>query len=242
MAAFRARLQLDAGETAEAEKWLAATDLGIYREITRATEFEFIVFARVLIEQSRCGDAQTLLQRLLIHAEGLGRTHSAVEILILLAINARKQGAPKVARQYCEKALALGRQEGYVRVFADEGPRLGALLIELLEPSPRRSREVGGDRATGYVREILARITAERSPAEVSPGSGRTPADIQAQLTPREKTVLRFLLDALTNRQIADQLGVTVRTAKAHTTSIYRKMGVKTRAQCIKAARDLTLR
>jgi non-specific serine/threonine protein kinase len=54
-----------------------------------------------------------------------------------------------------------------------------------------------------------------------------------AQLTDREQQVVRLLgaEAGLTNRQLAGQLYVTVRTVEAHMTNIMRKLGVSSRAQ-----------
>ncbi|MCC6605653.1 MAG: hypothetical protein IT327_20770 [Anaerolineae bacterium] len=60
-------------------------------------------------------------------------------------------------------------------------------------------------------------------------------------LTPREVEVLHLLVAGASNRQIAEALVVTTRTAKAHVSSILQKLGVSTRAQAMAAARDLSL-
>ncbi len=63
----------------------------------------------------------------------------------------------------------------------------------------------------------------------------------QESLTPREVEVLHLLMDGASNRQIAEALVVTTRTAKAHVSSILQKLGVSSRAQAVAAARDLSL-
>ncbi len=63
----------------------------------------------------------------------------------------------------------------------------------------------------------------------------------EESLTPREVEVLHLLVAGATNRQIAEALVVTTRTAKAHVSSILQKLGVTTRAQAVAAARDLSL-
>lgn len=50
-------------------------------------------------------------------------------------------------------------------------------------------------------------------------------------LTPREWEVLGLLRDGLSNEQIAERLGITLRTAKFHVSEILSKLGVKTREQ-----------
>ena len=50
-------------------------------------------------------------------------------------------------------------------------------------------------------------------------------------LTPREWEVLAFLRQRLSNEQIAERLGITLRTAKFHVSEILSKLSVETREQ-----------
>jgi DNA-binding NarL/FixJ family response regulator len=56
------------------------------------------------------------------------------------------------------------------------------------------------------------------------------PGDV-ADLSPREVEVLRLVVEGLLNKQIAQRLGVTERTVKAHLTSAYQRIGVADRTQ-----------
>lgn len=57
-------------------------------------------------------------------------------------------------------------------------------------------------------------------------------------LTPREHDVLRSISAALPNKQIGAHLGSTEGTVKRHANTIYRKLGVTSRAQAILAAQQ----
>jgi NarL family two-component system response regulator LiaR len=48
------------------------------------------------------------------------------------------------------------------------------------------------------------------------------------ELTTREIEVLRLMAQGGSNRQIAEQLQIEMRTVKYHATNIYAKLGVKT--------------
>ncbi|WP_416957308.1 response regulator [Nocardioides sp. T5] len=52
-----------------------------------------------------------------------------------------------------------------------------------------------------------------------------------AALSPREAEVLRLVVEGLLNKQIAQRLGITERTVKAHLTSAYQRIGVADRTQ-----------
>ena len=61
------------------------------------------------------------------------------------------------------------------------------------------------------------------------------------QLTARELEVLQLIAEGLTNRQIADQLVISVGTAKYYTSQIYSKLHVSNRTQAVARARELLL-
>ena len=56
------------------------------------------------------------------------------------------------------------------------------------------------------------------------------------ELTARERTVLGMLGAGLTNREIADLLGISPHTVKDHCSSIYRRLGANNRASAISRA------
>jgi DNA-binding NarL/FixJ family response regulator len=71
------------------------------------------------------------------------------------------------------------------------------------------------------------RLLSRRSP--VVTGTAQE-VDVGA-LSPREAEVVRLVVDGLLNKQIAQRLGITERTVKAHLTSAYQRIGVADRTQ-----------
>jgi ATP/maltotriose-dependent transcriptional regulator MalT len=63
----------------------------------------------------------------------------------------------------------------------------------------------------------------------------------RGDLTAREIEILRLVADQLTNKDIADRLFVSVRTVHAHLRSIFRKLGVTSRAAAGRRAAELDL-
>ena len=55
-------------------------------------------------------------------------------------------------------------------------------------------------------------------------------------LTVREVEILRRVTSGLTNRQLAEELGVSTRTIDAHLRSVYAKLGVKSRSAATRYA------
>ena len=60
-------------------------------------------------------------------------------------------------------------------------------------------------------------------------------------LTPREAEVLQLLAEGLTNRRIAERLGISEHTAKFHVNAILGKLGARSRSEAIAQAARLGL-
>lgn len=78
------------------------------------------------------------------------------------------------------------------------------------------------------IRSLLA--TPERP-------SAKTKGRIE-DLTPREVDVLKLLVQGYTNRQVADELHISVRTAEGHRANLTEKLGLRSRVELLRYARD----
>jgi len=67
---------------------------------------------------------------------------------------------------------------------------------------------------------------------------GRRAAEDPLGLTVQERRVLRLAAEHLTNRQIADELGLSVNTVKDHLSSAYGKLGVSGREDAVRLVRE----
>jgi DNA-binding CsgD family transcriptional regulator len=72
-------------------------------------------------------------------------------------------------------------------------------------------------------------------------GAGVPAERTLAGLTPREVEVLRLLVEGRSNRQIAEQLFISGKTASVHVTNILAKLGVHSRLEATATARRLGL-
>ena len=72
--------------------------------------------------------------------------------------------------------------------------------------------------------EMIARIAAPQGRAEV---------ELEEPLTHRELEVLQLLAGGLTNKEIAQRLGISDHTVKFHVNAILGKLGVETRTEAV---------
>jgi LuxR family maltose regulon positive regulatory protein len=229
--AFKVRLYIDLDDTESIDKWMKESRLSVYQNIIRIQEYEMIVLGRVLIHKQRYNDANILLNRLLIFAIGQKKNHSIVEIRNLLAIAAIKDQNEEIAEKHLESALSIGIEEGYVRNFVDEFAPMISLLQMYISKNKKRSK------LAVYAKGILVQ-TKEAVRHFIVPTNSNT---IENLLTTMEKKVLHLIVNAYTGKEIAEELGITLRTVKAHTSSIYKKLVVKNRMQCIKKSKGASV-
>lgn len=118
--------------------------------------------------------------------------------------------------------------------------RLGAAGYLTKDLSPEAlQRAVRGIRSGDLAmsRAMAADVIAELAARAVRPPHG-TDVDALHALSPREEEVLRHLAEGLTDRQIAEQLGISPRTVESHVGAVLGKLGVRNRAQAAARYRD----
>ena len=108
------------------------------------------------------------------------------------------------------QAHSLGARGFLVKDFSPE--RLVATICRVAE---------GGET---WTREEIRRVTGVLA-------SARPAANADFLLTRRESDVLKHVVRGQTNRQIADELGISYETVKEHVQHIVRKIGVNDRTQ-----------
>ena len=84
-------------------------------------------------------------------------------------------------------------------------------------------------RALAVVEELGAPLWAEKMHAELRRISGRRPGS--DELSETEQRVAALVADGRSNREIAAELYISVRTVESHLAHVYRKLGVRSRAQ-----------
>jgi LuxR family maltose regulon positive regulatory protein len=231
VAAIRARLHLAQGKVSDALAWARERHLSVTDTLSYLHEFEHITLARILLAQRTTEhadgpkpDATELLERLLAEAKDGHRRGSAIEIMVLQALDHHARDDVPAALAALEQALTLAEPEGYVRVFLDEGPPMTALL--------RAAAQHG--RGRDYARRLLASDSARVRPAPAQRG-------LVEPLSERELHVLRLLRTELSGPDIARELTVSLNTIRTHTKSIYAKLSVNNRRAAVRRAEELDL-
>jgi LuxR family maltose regulon positive regulatory protein len=195
---------------------------------------EYTTLARVYLAQENIEAAHQLLNGMLPLMEEAGRMSRIIEILALHALAYQAQGNLAQALAILEKSLTLAAPEQFVRIYVDEGRPMAQLLRQALNQTA----------VPDNVSALLKAFAAAVLPAEVRapPTPTTSPAKFPIEpLSERELDVLHLLPSDLSSREIADELVISVHTARSHIKNIYSKLNVNSREAAVAQARALKL-
>jgi LuxR family maltose regulon positive regulatory protein len=147
-----------------------------------------------------------------------GSVRRVIGVNITKALIYQKLSDHETARRAFETAIRLAAPEGYKSVFFPRGNRQTRALLQAV-------RSI----APSFVDSIL-QTTAPAN--EVSVG-------LPDSLSEQEIRVLKYLVAGKSNQEIAEELVISVGTAKWHVHNVLRKLGISNRTQAIVRAREL---
>ena len=127
-------------------------------------------------------------------------------------------------------ALIFASQQGFVRIFLDEGHSIDALITLWLQKNSDKIDELS------ICRDFLSQL----SDFEFTPDTKNVTQPIKA-LTKRELQTLELLAKGMRNREIAETLFISETTTKTHLRSIYAKLEANSRTETVAIARKLGL-
>jgi LuxR family maltose regulon positive regulatory protein len=225
--AVRTRIYLCQGYLIKAALWAQTCNLPLNDEAgLRQHPGEYTTLVRVLIAQ---GDsvALTLLERMQRVMEDDGRQGRVIEVLALQALARQSQGDTEQALEALAQSLSLAEAGGYMRLYLDEGEPMARLLAQL-PASPYRDK-------------ILARFAALQVKDENIVKRKSEIVNLPEALTAREVQILGLIAAGLSNKEIAEELVLSLSTVKWYTSSIYGKLGVRRRTEAVERGRSLEI-
>jgi LuxR family maltose regulon positive regulatory protein len=200
--ALEAGFALNAGDLGRAETLVATLPAGPRRALADA---HYLVAARDIRAARACVDR--------VRPHALERRDDLEFTLVETRIAVELDEDPSVL---LERALTMGRHEGFVRTLVTGDPVVAELLGDRLRRAPRDPYFEALLRALDHTGHTVVHEAAS----------------VDA-LSERERAVLRWLPTRLTAREIADELFISMNTLKTHLKSIYRKLDATSRAEAV---------
>ena len=186
--------------------------------------------ARVCLAQGDTHGALVLLEPLRQQMDAKGWQDERLKIMILQALVLQAHGEKDNALLLLGDALALTEMGGFIRIFVDEGKPMARLLSEAVARGIMRD----------YCGQLLAVFEAEGQKIEHEPDPYPAQSLVDP-LTKRELEVLTLIAAGLKNKEIAEQLVISLNTVLYHTKNIYSKLGVTKRTLAVIKAKKLNL-
>lgn len=215
------------GERAGFAQWLKTGDMKHAEMFYQGLAFNYLVHAKYLLLEENYLKLEALCEEMYrlfaMFNNLLGHLHA--HILEAIAKN-HLYGLEK-AKEAIEPALAIGRADGIIMPFAEYGLYIAGILTALARDSKNDI----------YLDRLLTEVSRYKRSLEAA-GKNQTFA---VQLTERERDVLNLLLEGQSNKEIAGKLFIAEITVKKNITSIYRKLGVSSRAAAVRKAMELKL-
>jgi LuxR family maltose regulon positive regulatory protein len=158
-----------------------------------------------------------------------GVTFTAVETALRRAGLAASHGFSGDSYQLLIPWLRFGAGRGLRMVFLDAGRPLLALLECLYYALPTDDPRLSDLRP--YIATLLR--------STIQSNTEQSPSITYRLLSRRETGILQLIAHGMSNKRIAQSLGITPETVKTHAKSIFVKLATRTRAQAVARAESI---
>jgi len=228
------------GEAALAAGKQSMTNTSNVAAMTIFLEIPVITHCRVLLlaqgAETDFQEVEKKLQEYVRLNEAHHNTYQIIGIKVLQSLAIYRQGRLDESLNVLRQAVALGEPGGWIRPFVELGLPMADLLNRLIKKNF----------AVDYIGKLLAAFTDDKQ--VVAPDESNAQADsvlskksqpLVEPLTNRELDILELLDQRLQNKEIADNLFISVETVKTHLNNIYQKLNVSNRREAVKQAKAM---
>jgi len=235
-----ARISVHRGQSADAHAWLRQVEAIArsrgWRKLLSALREEQ---ARVLSSAAHVPSAATHASRYAQDSSSRGARSFDVlpqysSVYAALARLASTSSPLSAAERHALliSCLRIGANRGLYRLFVDAGAPVMRLLRALYEESG----------TTAHAHDLHAYIGLLLRAADTpSVPIRQRAAPAHQPLSRREQTILEMIAQGLSNKRIAQSLGIAPETVKSHAKSIFAKLGTRTRAEAVARAASIGL-
>jgi LuxR family maltose regulon positive regulatory protein len=189
--------------------------------------------ARTLLAQGQAAQALETIQDHRRTMESERRTQDALKAMVLEVRILHAVGAVDQALLLLRACVRQAQPQGSIRLFADEGAPMQALLVQLLEEA---------DTAHHVSQLLVAFGLPVTQPRPVPAPSTASPSHLPLGVfSARELEILQLIAQGHSNQEIGERLFLSLSTVKWHNQNIFAKLDVQRRTEAVARARQLNL-
>ena len=227
------------GQTENAIQWAKTLSFEPFQPHDIFKMSFYLLYCRVHLFLYRRGDptarldfCMDLLNRCLAGIQADATPYPVARANLLKGLIFQSLGQEEEALTATAHAIRLAEKEGYVRMFLEEGLE-AARLIWLVRKN--RNKSV-------YCYTLLKAFQKELGDLPfhwIGADEVAEENDYVATLSDREHDVLVCLAEGESNQEIAARLYISIDTVKKHVSQLLKKIGVNSRRQAVRRAREL---
>ncbi|APW40270.1 helix-turn-helix transcriptional regulator [Rhodoferax koreense] len=238
----RARqLLMQGNEQAATEELERAADPAVWERIRRqrlpAHEVEYLELARIR-RDIHFGDARSTLEPLereMELAARQSRQRRLLQLRVLYSLALQRSGKPAASTEILAGVLRQASQEGFVRMFVDEGEAIGRLVhhyYAVLHETP-------ASRSDPILVAHVQRLIESFGPMTLDSAGTPAPHALMEPLTRKEIQILQLVEQGNSNSGISEKLKLSDSTVRTHLRNVNTKLNARSRAEAVAIARRL---
>jgi LuxR family maltose regulon positive regulatory protein len=203
---------------------------------TTLDEARALAWVRSALSQGRVDDAREVADQWRAFFNRGRSVRSLIRWQVLLTHLYVLQGDARAARRTLHETLTNAAAGRFIRTILDEGPAVGALVLE----QPRVAGRALSLREK-FEAEVRAAFESEMAAERAGQPLGDVMAEFNGSLNARERELLELVAARFTNREIGDRIGMSEASVKWSLQLIFDKIGVRKRSEAVERARRFGL-
>lgn len=224
---YKARLienEILNGNKIKVEEWLEQENIDIVNNFNNLKRFQYFTLARAYIMLEKNTEAIIVLERLENYIKKYNRIVYKIEDNILKSICFYKEKNDIKSLEYIEKAIIEAQQYKYIRLFADEGIIVYKILMKY-KKNLSNNYKINAE----FFNEI---INQSKIYGKLYPNKYNLDKTTEV-LTKRELEMIKLICIGKSNKEISEDMNISIATVKTHINHIYNKLEAKNRVQII---------
>ncbi|HET7579830.1 MAG TPA: LuxR C-terminal-related transcriptional regulator [Bacillales bacterium] len=221
--AFQARMAIKEQHTETVEKWVKAYTLTADQLLDPQYIFDYVTLLKAYHFLGQTKEGIMFGEKLLQLSETWYMPYFIAEVHLFLCSFYQKNEEDAACLYHVEKALEIGEKEGYRQLFLMEWDIMDSIMPKLKRKFRYQTL------ATGIIHFFNGLVKGHLETEMTT-----DPLLLaKEKLSNQEYKVLKLLMKGQSNRDIAEQLYVSIETVKSHCKNIYKKLNLKGRKEVL---------